>query len=444
MFFPVFGGVKLRKIIIICVLLLLFSSVGAVSLLAMLVEDVARVQEIIKPTTQSLKLAKQTVKAINGELKEPGGNKVIEINQAQLTAIFALISDIFKNISVRHNSDGGSLLVSASIELPKNPFGRFININTYISNDYTNSEIDRTTIGSISISNRVCVALLSRIVEWRAGDEFIKPDGDWVDDISVVQDTLVIRFNPELNTAELLANLKSKGRQTLDAIVPVGKFYGVQLYYDHLLTTTRLMLDSKIPVSQFEYLKLVLEKAGQKSNNTNAQDENIYALLALGLLVGDYELKRAINSVVHVKNLSERSHNVILANRHDLNLHFIYSVILTILSNQGVTVSIGEIKEVSDSGKGGSGFSFVDLAADRAGIRFAEFATGNQVTAKLVQNNILQLNSESGMFPDTEFLQEGLSEEQFKKSYRDRESADYKSVIDEIDRRIAGLAIYRQ
>ena len=33
---------------------------------------------------------------------------------------------------------------------------------------------------------------------------------------------------------------------------------------------------------------------------------------------------------------------------------------------------IGELKELLDSNEGGSGFSFADMAADAAGVRFAE------------------------------------------------------------------------
>jgi hypothetical protein len=434
----------LRKFIYLIAGLLIVIVLGGIVGTLVLVDDHPVVQQVDKPTTQSLKLAKQTLKQINHALKTSGGHKQITLKQHQLTAIFALVSDIFNNISARQNSAGNSLMISASIRLPDNPFGGYININSMILDDYADTELGRTAIGKLSISNQQAIALLTSIVKWRAGDEFKQPSGDWVEDISVKQGDLFVRFNPALNTEGLLVNLKSKGRETLDVFVPTERFASVQVYYDYLVSSTRLVRDSKISVSQFEYIKLVLEKARQRSDFSNAQDENISALLALGLFVGDSDLQRAINGITRVDHLVGYRNKVVLANRHDLNLHFIYSAILTILSNQGITVSIGEIKEVSDSGAGGSGFSFVDLAADRAGVKFAEFATGSLETARILQQNIQQIQTESGVFPGIDVLQEGLTEAQFKQAYQDRASAEYKAVIAEIDRRIAGLEVYRR
>ena len=57
-----------------------------------------------------------------------------------------------------------------------------------------------------------------------------------------------------------------------------------------------------------------------------------------------------------------------LSGRGDLSLHFLYSVILEQVGKENIGLSIGELKELLDSNEGGSGFSFADLAADKAGI----------------------------------------------------------------------------
>ena len=73
-----------------------------------------------------------------------------------------------------------------------------------------------------------------------------------------------------------------------------------------------------------------------------------------------------------------------LAGRRDLLQQFIVSAGLRVLAENGVPMAIGEFKELLDSRSGGSGFSFVDLAADRAGLRFADYviehSSGNDLS----------------------------------------------------------------
>jgi hypothetical protein len=434
----------MRKVMLIVIGVLAVMLIGSVLLIYSIVDDAPAVLEADQPTPQSLMMAKDTLKQIIRELQLPGAEKVISIDQQQLTEIFALVSDIFKNITARQNSSDNELIIIATVELPPNPFGRYININTFVTAGFTDTDIDKTSIGSLSFSNQSVVALASKVILWRAGDEFKSPEGDLVSDINMHQGKLMLYLNPELDTQQLLDKLKANGKQTLDMVISDDRFADVQYYYDYLVRTTRYIADSKISTSLFDYLKLALELARQRSVSGDAQKENVAALLAVSLYVGDYDLQRALSTLLKVNLSSSHKNSVTLAARQDLNLHFIYSVALTILSDQGVSLSIGEIKEVSDSAKGGSGFSFVDLTADRAGVQLAEFAISNPSTARLLQDNIYKINTESGVFPDIALLQEGLSEDQFKKDYGNRESADYRVVVSEIDRRIAALDIYKR
>ena len=442
--FPYGVGNPLRKLVLLLIAVMMLPVLASLFFVIALVDDKPTVVEVDKPTPQSLKLAKSTLKKINYTLQLPGGAKVISIDQQQLTAIFALVSDVFSNISARQNSSESSLMISASIEVPGNPFGRYINVSSFIPDDYSDSEAGITTIGSISISNRTLVALISKVVLWSAGDEFFELEGDLVKDISMQQGILRLRVNPELDTRLLLAKLKSQGRETLDVVMPQQQFADVQYYYDYLVQSTALAADMKLTVSLFDFVKLALEKASERSLDTGAQRENISALLAVALLAGDSELKRALATLLNIQHVSNTRFRVNLAGRRDLNLHFIYSVVLTILADQGMTLSIGEIKEISDSAAGGSGFSFIDLTADRAGVRFAEYAIANDSDARRLQYHIARQQTEESMFPDISLLQEGLSEAEFRRQYQDTESPAYRLVVAEIDRRINALVVYQQ
>ena len=61
-----------------------------------------------------------------------------------------------------------------------------------------------------------------------------------------------------------------------------------------------------------------------------------------------------------------------LLNRRDLAQHFFLSGYLTAVVGSAAAETAGIAKELADAKSGGSGFSYVDLTADLAGIYFAE------------------------------------------------------------------------
>ena len=124
-------------------------------------------------------------------------------------------------------------------------------------------------------------------------------------------------------------------------------------------------------------------------------------------------------------------------------LHFIYSAGITLATQQGIGFAAGEFKELLDSGSGGSGFSFADLAADRAGIAFVKAATASESGAQHLQQSIVAHKDESAFFPSISGLSEGLSAAQFRRMYGSTESQEYRSQVELIDERIARLPVYQ-
>jgi hypothetical protein len=131
-----------------------------------------------------------------------------------------------------------------------------------------------------------------------------------------------------------------------------------------------------------------------------------------------------------------------LGGRQDLRLHFIISAGLKLLTDQGISTAIGEFKELLDAGRGGSGFSFVDLAADRTGVRFAETAADPKGGARRLQELLSGNPSEQLFFPLVADLPENMPKDQFEQRYRGVNSATYNSMVREIDRRIDRCPAY--
>ena len=103
--------------------------------------------------------------------------------------------------------------------------------------------------------------------------------------------------------------------------------------------------------------------------------------------------------------------------------------------------AVGVYKEIEDS-RGGSGISFNDIAADRAGTRFGEYAA-NSASARALQQRLRAGVVERDIMPVTEDLPEFMSEQEFKKRFGGLDAPAYKKMTAEIERRIAALSFYR-
>jgi hypothetical protein len=172
-------------------------------------------------------------------------------------------------------------------------------------------------------------------------------------------------------------------------------------------------------------------------------DENRAALWALINFFSDGAFEALSGKLVSGESDLVRSPSgVTLAARGDLLDHFVYSAGITLATQQGIGVAAGEFKELLDSGNGGSGFSFVDLAADRAGIAFVEAATASEEGARQFQQVLLAGAGENGFFPDISGLAENLDQDQFRELYGSTESARYQRQLAAIDERIIRLPLY--
>jgi hypothetical protein len=124
-----------------------------------------------------------------------------------------------------------------------------------------------------------------------------------------------------------------------------------------------------------------------------------------------------------------------LRGRKDLVLHFTMAAALSRFMGRKSAVQIGIGKEVHDGKeleKGeGLGFSFMDLCANEAGIRFAEYVTAH--TAEIARINNLKM---SDFFPRLDDLPEGLTYSRFVKQYGGTEDKRFEEKMQRIRKRI--------
>jgi hypothetical protein len=216
----------------------------------------------------------------------------------------------------------------------------------------------------------------------------------------------------------------------------------LEFYYkiaaDYALTNPNSSL-----VSYFQLLfrQAQARTAVYQDEPDRAQKENQAVLLAMAQLLGGRNLQLLVNEVK--TSPGSKPPRVTLARRPDLQQHFIYSATIHLLTNQNVSDTVGEAKELLDSIKGGSGFSFVDLLADRAGVRFAQIAIGSPSSAAALQQFFSQERSEAELFPPKARLPEGISQQNFEQKYQSVDSADYRKMLADINLRLDALPLYQ-
>ena len=174
-------------------------------------------------------------------------------------------------------------------------------------------------------------------------------------------------------------------------------------------------------------------------------EENRAAILALGIVLGHQRLARSVGERLDDER-SEAAERVVmkttLRGRGDWARHFTVSSALTVLSSTAPSDAAGLLKEELDA-DGGSGFSFADLLADRAGTTFADVATRDDASARRVQQRLADGFRVDDFFPPAVDLPEGIPDAELQSRYGGVGGALYRQKTDEIERRLKACAAYR-
>ncbi|HEX6734969.1 MAG TPA: hypothetical protein VF096_09145 [Azonexus sp.] len=128
-----------------------------------------------------------------------------------------------------------------------------------------------------------------------------------------------------------------------------------------------------------------------------------------------------------------------LARRYDSAQHFVISAALAAWAGEPLAEAIGTYKELADA-RHGSGFSFADLAADRAGTAFGELVAADApaLTALLAGQP-----EDADLLPTLDGLPEYLPQQEFRRRYGGPGQPAYERLLAEIAQRVAHLPLYR-
>lgn len=206
-------------------------------------------------------------------------------------------------------------------------------------------------------------------------------------------------------------------------------------YYEHVSST----LEAQPPghVSLAPLVASVLQFAGTRRDDPI--EANRAALLALALHANGWDPR--ILAVDAGDWRRARRRPIALAGRPDLAQHFTVSAFVSAAGGAALADLLGVYKELRDAG-GSSGFSFSDLAADRAGTRLGEMAVASPPAARRLQEAAGEGLDEADIMPAIDGLPDNLSAEVFARRFTGPASPAYDRLVAEIDRRVEALRLF--
>lgn len=395
-------------------------------------EDIGRINQFIKKNSPR--------RLRNGQVKKIT-IKQEELNLALGYALITLGSSIKVGVNsgVEVGLKTASATVLGTIKVPGNPLGDFLNIRTKLSFNGGRIKIDQMALGSLPVP----VFLVNPAMNFGYDLFKLTPWGksvtdvfDSIQNIELLENQMTVEFQWNKEIAKRFQN------QAIDIMLSKSDRERIAFYSKEIAALSRSIKGSKISLS--EYLQPLFAEALERSQKGEpAVLENRAMLFSLTLYAMHWSPEILTGTPDGKKPPKAKKKTLTLLGRNDLTKHFLISAAVAAGSNSGLSSIVGVFKEMDDS-KEGSGFSFADLAADKAGIRFAELATGQESQALTFQKVMVESINESEFMPGIDHLPEGIMEFEFKKSYHDLSSMEYALIEQEIENRISNCTVYRK
>jgi hypothetical protein len=322
----------------------------------------------------------------------------------------------------------GSAQLVVSLRAPAGPvsrlFGNWLNVELLALETGGLPVLDSVRVGSLRVPTWLAERLALRLA-LRAG-------------LSAELDLLAevvrrVRFRPEHMLITYAWQRDSAGR-LFAGLVPAEELARLRPYAERLTQFTQSQNHWLLPM--VELVPPLFELAQTRTRaGGDAALENRAALTVLTLFANG----RHVGSVVPLARTWPRPRPIrlTLSGRPDFPLHFLVSAALASETTGVLSQAIGLYKEITDA-KSGSGFSFNDMAANRAGTRFGERLLREP---QLMQQRLAAGVAETDLIPPVADLPEFLPEAEFMRRFGGVGAPAYNALMADIENRVAALPL---
>jgi uncharacterized protein YfiM (DUF2279 family) len=393
---------------------------AAVAVLVFLAIDLSpAVPDGKAPTAEQARRAKDLASNTQRALVFGKGHATVRANRDDLKSASALANALGRFGRVDATVADQKLVLRAS-----RSFGPiWLNGRAIISNSAKGFPETRLSIGGLTLGPVISRWIVERVRDQvrRRGVE-VPPLDDLVRTVVVQPDAVLasIYLPPKGAFANSLSGLRG---QPVDAVETAAIYCALR------------QANRKKPTDD---MAIIVQRAfAAQSGKLSSVEANRATFVALAMYATNPSAGRlAGDAGQRVRECKWRRDAPLLARREDLAAHWALSAALAVSLGDDVGRAMGEWKELSDSRPGGSGFSFVDLAADRSGLDAARRAS-NPASAEAT-TKWLRTVTQEGLLPIRALaLSEGLSEVDFVTRFNNVDSKQFEAAKAKIDRVLA-------
>jgi len=352
--------------------------------------------------------------------------KTVTLNQKDINIAVSYLLNHFVENTVQIHVGTNMVFAQIAVFVPQTIWGRYLDFSFKLIQNGNEVRIKSFKIGEISIPDRAANYLIPAIAHstplkqyWQLGEDYIKD----------------VRFTSEGLQVSYLGAIVDAAKQL--AIQKHREYPNLYLYQQQINEIVS-QHDPDWLLSLTDLLQPLFLSAYQRSSEDTAIRENRAVIIA----VSSYIYKQELRRYLPLGLVYNKEYAVYAYKRIDIPQHFIASALLAAVDSSLLGEQLGVDKELGDAEKG-SGFSFIDLTADRAGTRFGKMAIASPQEARELQRIMSQAKDYTVVLPDLKGLPEQMDTIAFKSRFGGTGSQLYRNMIAEIDERIGSLPLYK-
>ena len=409
-------------------LLLLFAlPILALAAIWLCFQDAPSVARSVQLTPQDVEKAKRILDQHDPRRAGSGTPQSIAISEQELDLMLNYAANRFGRGAARVAMGPATVRLHASAEIPRSPFGRYLNVDAALRETEALPRFDHLKIGRLPVPTSVADYLLREGLRRIVATDRGELAADVVKSVSVADGQLRVIYvwNGELEERARVLLVSSPDQARLRA------------YHDRVVEAA-----AKAPrkVSLAALMPPLFQTALERGAGGDMAAENRAAIVVLAFYANGTGLAGIVPAAAQWPQPARRT--VTLAGRDDFPKHFLISAAIAAEAGSPLADAIGLYKEIDDS-RGGSGFSFNDIGADRAGTRFGEIANQSPERARKLAQAIAAGVKESDFMPDVADLPEFMPEAEFKRRYGGVGGAGYNKMMARIEARVASRPLLR-
>lgn len=361
-----------------------------------------------------------------GETAPAGGLRTLVLPASDVDLVVNYLLNRLDLGSSRIALEAGRIRIEATIRLPENPLARVANLRAVLRESTALPEIESLKLGRLPLPRWLAELAFTRAQEAMNESEEYRLAVDAIRSVAITPQALRITWawNDELSERLRALTLGTAERERLRA------------YHEQL---ARLSTTLPPTASLARLLPPLMDLASERSTRGDAIAEQRALIAVLAFYVNGRHWSELVPEARHWRQAVPRQ--LTLRGRHDLAQHFSVSALIAAFAGSPLADAVGLHKELEDAHVG-SGFSFPDLAADRAGTVFGQRATGPNALelARRVAAGI----GEDDLVPEVADLPEFMNEVEFRRRFGGVGAPRYEEMRREIEQRIAACALYRE